>query len=34
MTDRYMHIELQDKRAALESLPDLSSDDKKKEAAG
>ena len=27
MTDRCMHIELQDKRAALESMPDISSDD-------
>jgi len=29
MTDRYMHIELQDERAALENLPDISVSDKK-----
>ena len=33
MTDRYMHIELQDERAALESMPDISpADEKRKEA--
>ena len=35
MTDRYMHIELQDERAALENLPDISPSTKKqKEVAG